>query len=136
VPYYEIIYETGAHGVAFYENDEEMASALKAHHARAASGERGGPGGHPAERIAKALEYEDHPADLMADQTLSADVVKKELDAALKAATDENGVVYVPDLTATVRDITRPVLDANALSPHDSIFKAKETKEVEAKVWQ
>ena len=136
MPYYEIVYETGAHGVAFYEDDEERDAALAGHHTKALSGERGGPSGHPAERINKVLDYGDtHPGTLNEDQTLSADVAKKELDAALKAATDENGVVSITDLTAAIRDTTRPLEDRNAGSPHDSIFKAKEQGEVDPAVW-
>lgn len=136
MPFYEIIYETGAHGVAYYESDEELSAALKAHNDRAMTGERGGPSGNPAERIAKVLEYDEHPANLNQDQTLSADVAKKELDAALKAATNADGVVSIPELAAAIRDISRPIVDANAVSPHDSIFKAKEKKEVGAEAWQ
>ncbi len=135
MPHYEIIYETGAHGVAFYENEAELKSALGAHYDRALNGQDGGPAGQPAERISKVLEYDAHPATLNESQSLSADVVKKEVDSALKTATDTNGVVHVPDLAGAIRDLSNPIIDGNATSRHESMFKMKESKEVNSDAW-
>lgn len=136
MPHYEIIYETGAHGVAFYEDEAEMKSALGAHYDRALNGQDGGPAGLAAERITKVLEYDVHPGTLNESQALSADEVKKGVEAAIKAATDSNGVIYIPDLAGAIRDLTNPIVLANATSRHDSQFKMEETKEIEASAWQ
>lgn len=74
MPFYEIIYENGDHSVACYDNEEEMLSAVKEHHDRAKNGLRGNPEGTLTEtgtpvgavaaiRVARVLEYEDHPGN-------------------------------------------------------------------------
>lgn len=70
MPFYEVIYETGAYSVAEYADEKEALGALKSHHTRATNGEVGGPPGHPAERIVKVFVYDQHPYDsLIADAT-------------------------------------------------------------------
>jgi hypothetical protein len=142
--FYELVFETGAKSVAYYDSEEEMQSAVTAHHLRAINGEPAMPldrsaermdldpsekqplGEVPAERIKRVFAYEDHPADLYEDQGLSTDVVEKELQAALKSV-DEKGVTYVPDLAGKVRELTSPlVADAGR---HASQYKA-EGKEI------
>lgn len=139
MPYYETIFETGSKSIAFYENDEEAMTAAKAHHERAKTGEPGrgastprtdlgaDPQQHvadyPAERVVKLLKYDEHPADLMADQTMSADVAKSEINDALKKST-ENGVVNLMQLAAEIRELANPVVADPGR--HDSMYKAKE----------
>lgn len=125
--YVEIIYETGAKSVAFYDTNEEMMEAVKAHHARAKSGEDGGPSGHPAERIVELQIYNTHPQDLNEDMTMSADVMNKELQAIVKNAT-EAGVVNIQEIAAGVRQLASPTVDE--ASRHDSQFKMKADKVV------
>jgi hypothetical protein len=138
--FYEIIYETGDRSVANYATEEEMESAISAHHRRAMNGEAALPrersfprtdvdmpvGELPAVRIKRVFAYDKHPADLHEFQGVGEDVVKSELKEAVAAST-ENGVVHVPKLAAKVRDITNPVIE-NA-GRHESQFKA-EGKEV------
>jgi hypothetical protein len=125
--YVETIFETGAKSVAFYETEEEMLSAVKAQHERAKAGEDGGPGGHPAERIVEVQVYNTHPQDLNEDMTMSADVMKKELEAIIKSAT-EAGVVNIQEVAASVRNLASPVPDE--VGRHDSMFKMEAEKVV------
>lgn len=128
VPYYEIVYETGRMSVACYENDDEAKEGIGAHHARAVRGEAGGPLGQPAERIAAVYVYEKHPDNFNADQTMSADVLNKELSNLVKDSADENGVVNVDQLVLGVRGLTHPMTDK--VSGFDSRYKTKETKKM------
>lgn len=85
MPYYEVIYETGAHSVLNSESDEQVMEGLNNHHERALNGMRGqlessssrhpshdamhGPGApvpvatHQAERVKRVLRYDTHPGD-------------------------------------------------------------------------
>lgn len=78
MPYYEVIFETGAHSVAFYDSEQQMKEALSAHHFRAISGGMGQlqtsssphpttgqhvPANHPAERVVAVHEYAEHPGE-------------------------------------------------------------------------
>ena len=124
----EIIYETGTKSVAQYKDEDEMMSALKAHHDRAKKGERGlssEPNSHPAERIAKVLVYNKHPSELNPEQTMSADVMSKELTNIVKNVTDA-GAVALPDVVAAVRELSNPVVED--AGPQESMFKMKEEK--------
>jgi len=129
VPFYEIMYETGRSSVAFYEDDAEAESAVKAHHERAVQGLSGGPVGAPAERIAKVRQYEKHPNDLNPEQTMGADVLNKELSSLVKAMSDENGVVDVGRLAVEVRALSHPMVTSKEHS-FDSNFLMKPTKEL------
>jgi hypothetical protein len=121
---YEVIWEDGSHSLANYADDDEMKSAVLAHHNRAKSGESGGPAGGPAGRIVKVFKYTDDPAE--SDDTMSADVAKAELDAAIDAAADENGVIVLGDLLNIVAAIRSSQVSS---APHESNYKAEAVEE-------
>jgi hypothetical protein len=128
---YEIIWESGEHSLASYDSDEEMISAVKAQHERAKNGEPGGPAGTPASRVAKVLKYDKDPADV--EDTLSADVAKAELGGMVDEAADENGVVNLPDLLFIVDNLRSSMV---ASGPHESNYKAKESKKFEVEAFE
>lgn len=133
--FYEIVYETGNHSIAQYHDDEEAAKALTEHHRRAKNGELGGPPGtkHPAERVARVFVYNYHPADHGAGQEKSpADVTKAVNDAI--AANLVDGTVQVHEIAAAVRDLSNPTVP-NKAHPHDSNYKAPESRELSNVVW-
>lgn len=125
--FYEITYETGRVSVAEYESDAEAERALSEHHARAVGGLSGGPLGQPAERIAAVRVYDKHPNEFNPEQTMSGDVVAKEMDAIIKASADENGVVSIDQLALGVRGLSHPMIDERE-NAFDSMFKMKEKK--------
>lgn len=127
MPFYEVIYETGAFSVACYADDYEATQAVAEQHRRAIEGEPGGPTGHSAERIVKVLVYDAHPQDAYESQAVSVDAVKVEFDKAL-ADLPVGDLISVPELTARLRDLTSPTVDSKA---HESNYKAKETREME-----
>lgn len=138
MPYYEVTYETGRCSVAFYSNDDEAQAALGEHHRRAIEGELGGPiGGHdprapgaptwPAERVVLIRMYDKHPNEHNPEQTMSAEVLDKEVAALVKALADDNGVVNVDRLSAEVRGLTHPMY-VDKEHPFDSNFKMKEKR--------
>lgn len=129
MPFYELTYETGRVSVACYENDAEAKDAIGAHHARALKGEPGGPIGAPAERVAKVRVYDKHPNEFNPDQTMSADVLKSELEALVVAGEDDNGVVSVDRLAMEVRGLSHPMVNTREAA-FDSMFKMKEKKEL------
>jgi hypothetical protein len=141
MPFYEIIYETGNKSVAFAESDEEMLQGAQNHHERALKGEPGrgastprhdlGDGApqvqdYPAERIVKILRYDKHPGDLNEDMTMSADVLKKELEGELKG----KDVVNLHEVAAAIRELANPH-DADGAGKQESQYKMKEDKELE-----
>jgi hypothetical protein len=130
MPFYEVTYETGRMSVAQYEDDAEAQRALGEHHQRAMSGQSGGPLGQPAERIAKVRVYDKHPNEYNPDQTMSKDVLKKEVTALMDALADENGVVSIDQLTLAVRGLTHPMVTARE-STFDSMFLMQESRELE-----
>lgn len=130
MPFYEVIFETGAYSVCEYENDEVAREAIKAHNDRAINGEAGGPAGLTAERVKKVLVYETHPATLNENQLLSTDVAAAEVQA-LIAETSKDGVISIPELAARIRDMTNPSVGDSA--PHESNYKATEIREL---AWQ
>lgn len=143
MPFYEVTYETGRMSVAFYEDDDEAQRALGAHQERAMEGRPGGPvENHPngvpgepnwaAERVAKIRVYDKHPNEYNPDQTMSKDVLTKEVDAQIKNLADENGVVSIDQLALAVRSVSHPMVDSQA-HPFDSAFKMKEKREMELK---
>ena len=126
--FYEIIYETGAHSIASYADDDECLRAVTAQHERAVSGQPGGPTNHPAERVARVLCYAEHPATFAETQAVSKD----ELVAYFNGVIDKVAVgdlVSVPEVAAEVRDFTNPMLDSG---PHESNYKAEESRELSA----
>jgi len=129
--FYETVFETGRNSVASYDSDEEALNAAREHHRRAVHGERcllSEPTAPPAERIVKILKYKTHPNDLNVDQTMSEEVLKKELSELVSRLKDENGVVALDQLSVEVRGLAHPI--AVEAGPQDSIFKMKETGEL------
>lgn len=136
MPFYEITFETGRSAVASYENDDEAKKAIGEQHRRAVSGEPGGPIGAPAERVVAVRKYSEHPNEYNPAQTMSADVLSKELAALVDAAKDENGVVSVDRLAVDVRGLSHPMVidkensfDSNFLMKEDSSMKLDFLKE-------
>jgi hypothetical protein len=116
--------------VAEYADDAEAMSAIGEQHRRAMNGEAAGPIGGPAERIAAVYVYDEHPDNYNADQTMSADVFKKELLARVDAVKDKNDVVSVDQFVFEVRGIAHPMVD-EMKKPFDSRYRAKATKELD-----
>jgi hypothetical protein len=130
VPFYEIMFETGRSSVAFYEDDAEAERAIGEHHRRAVNGEAGGPIGAPAERVAKVRVFAKHPNEYNAAQTMSGDVMEKEVSNLIKASVDENGVLSVDQLALQVRGLSHPMVigkentfDSNYLMKPDREMK-------------
>ena len=123
----EIVYETGRMSVGEYADEAELKEGLKAHNDRAKNGEPGGPLGQPAERIAAVYIYDKHPDDFNSAQTMSSDVVTKELAALVKDSADDNGVVNLDQLTLQVRGLSHPMVAAEGF---DSRYKQKENKKL------
>jgi hypothetical protein len=129
MPFYEVVYETGRMSVACYEDDAEAQLALKAHNDRALNGQAGGPLGQPAERVSAVYKYEDHPNEFNAEQTASADVVSKEVEALIKSRKDKNNVVSLDQLSLDVRGLSHPMNTER--EGFDSFFKVKEDKKLD-----
>ena len=126
MPFYELTFEPGTSAVAFYDSEDEMKSAVAAHHQRAVKGEPGGPIGQPAERVVAVRQYEEHPNDYNLADTLSADVAAKEVETLIKSAgASNNGVIPVGQLAVEVRRLTDPMVVAKE-NTFDSNFKMKE----------
>lgn len=136
MPYYEVIYETGSHSVAYAENDEEMTRGLAEQHARARNGMPGGPTGHPAERISSVEVYDKHPADYGVEQAFSVDVAKKTVTSLIDELADENGVVAKHDLTQAIHLTSEAlVLDADR-KPLESQYKMKSKRSLDSALWE
>jgi hypothetical protein len=127
MPFYEVCFETGRTSIAFYEDDAEAERALSEQHRRAIHGEPDGPLGGPAERVAKVYVYDRHPNDYNVEQTMSAEVMEKELSALVKKMKDENNIVPIDLLAMEVRAISHPMVEAREAG-FGSIFKMKENK--------
>lgn len=125
MPYFEIVYETGTHSVACYDDENEAISAVQAQHERATGGAEGGPTGHPAERVTMVLMYEEHPATYGEEQTASAD----ELTKALKDAVGKEPVVSAPEVLAQLRELNSPLVP-EAETSQESMYKAPEIKKL------
>lgn len=133
MPYYEIMFETGASAVACYENDEEAERAIAAHHQRAVSGEPGGPIGQPAERVAAVYVRDTHPDDYNSDGTMSADVAKSEIDSLIKAGGASNkGVIPLDQLAVEVRNLAHPMVVGKE-NAFDSNYKMKADRNLDTK---
>ena len=142
MPYYEIIYETGNHSLAYYEDDSEAFQACEAHHERAKNGQDGNGqsipradvpnapvGGWKAERIVKIFKYDTHPAKYGEAQTVSIEEAKRRLDDAFKTAADPDaGVVRIPELTSAVQDLAFAMVED--APPHESRYKMPETEKL------
>ncbi len=123
MPFFEVVYETGASSVAEYDDENEAISAVKAHHERAIKGEAGGPTGHSAERVVKVLMYKTHPNEFNPSGNVTAAEVQK---------LEIGDTVNVEELAAEIRNLANPFDDE--AGPHDSKFKAPSIKEL--KGWQ
>jgi hypothetical protein len=134
MPHYEIIYETGAKSVAFYEDDEDALKATQAHHLRATKGEPAllnTEGGDPAasraaERIVSVLKYDEHPGNYGETQAVDVSVADDTVMKALKDL-EVGGMVSVHELAARLRDLTNPHTDVGG---HASMFKMKEKGDI------
>jgi hypothetical protein len=136
MPYYEIVFETGNHSVAFYESDEEATQALTTHHERAKTGQSAtpasearadvegvpGPTNWPAERIAKVYVFDSHPADF----NVSGAVPLETLTQNLEAMKDESGNVNTAVASSVVRNASAPFAQAEA--PYDSDYAMEHTE--------
>lgn len=152
MPVYEIIYETGNHSLAEYENDTEAAKALTEHHNRAVNGLSAVPESSPrtdltpgelaatgqqtwnAERVKKVLVYDAHPATLNEDQTLTADELLAALPDVVKSLSDDNGVVRLPELESRIRSLSDP-RNPTKSHAHDSNYKMEESRQLEPTLW-
>jgi hypothetical protein len=123
--YYEVIYETGSHSLASYESDEEALRALNEHQERAKTGQPAMEGTSvPAERIARVLVYDHHPADYNPNQQVPLTDLTSTLDSLA-----EDGLVSVPEAAAAVRDSSSPFVAQEG--PHDSSYAMESTRELE-----
>lgn len=131
--YYEIIYETGEHSVACYQDDEEAARALSEHHRRAMNGEKfqtrdpqDTPAG-PATRIKRVIKYSEHPVDLT-----ESGVINTNTASSLVSKLSQGDLVSVHELTAALRDEINSTISGG---PHSSNYKASGT-ELSPEVWE
>jgi hypothetical protein len=123
--YYEVIYETGAHSIASYDDDEQALSALNAHQERAKAGMPALAGSDvPAERIARVLVYDHHPADYNLGQQVPAEQLTEAINSLA-----QDGLVNVPEAAAAVRNSTSPFV--NAEGAHDSTYAMPSSRELE-----
>jgi hypothetical protein len=134
MPYYEVIFETGEHSIAFYEDDNEAASALAAHHSRALKGElfqtrspQDTPAG-PATRIKRVFKYDEHPVEYTASGLVSVDEAKAAIDRV--AVGDQ---VSVWESSAAIRELVNAEVNT---APHESNYKAPESGELDSSVWE
>lgn len=143
MPFAEIIYETGNKSVAYYDTEDEMRSALEAHHLKAINGEPATPqselrndltpgesriGTWVAERIKKVLLYDEHPATFGEEQLIDVGELKATVDDAI-AESEMNGVVHVHTIAAVIRDMSNPLVTNP--TAHESQYKAPETSELD-----
>lgn len=132
MPFYEVIYEDGTHGVMCTDSEEEMLDGVSEQHRRATAGEKGGPAQDaPAERVVKVLRYDTHPDDFNVEQIVTGE----ELKAALKDSLEihsEDGAVSLPIVLADLRLLSSPMVDS---APHDSNYKMAEVEEISPKKW-
>lgn len=133
MPFYEIIYETGENSIAFYDEDAEAVSAVKAHHDRALAGEKfqtrspqDTPAG-PAIRIKRVFKYDRHPADLT-----EAGIIDTSTATAVIEKVAQGDLVSVHELTAAIRDELDPMVES---APHESNYKMTEVAELDPATW-
>ncbi len=143
MPFYETIFETGDHSIAFYEDDEEASRAMGAHHDRAINGESGKAHStprndlpstvpdpdFPATRVTRALVYENHPADYGVGNEVEAKEAGAKLQAAVKELTNDS-TINVHELANAVRELSSPLVVQRG-NRHDSSYKMAEGRELE-----
>lgn len=121
MPYYEVIYETGAHSVLFGENDEAIREGLVEHHTRALNG---GPG-------QLASSSSKHPSH---DEMHGA---AAPVPIAAHAAERVKKVLVYPDAHPgdSVDHSTQPRVDPDAKHPHASNYVMPESHELDLTQW-
>lgn len=129
MPFYEITYEDGSSGVAYYEDDAEAARALTEAHRRATQGEPANADTRqPASRVRGVFVYEEHPNEFNAEQVTTATEARKAMEGAF---TKDKESVHV--LAAAIRDISNPYkVTPNAF---ETRFKMKEDRALKPSVW-
>lgn len=135
MPFYELIFETGSHSVAQYADDEEALGAVAEQHRRAKAGDVGGPSGHAAERIARVLKYDEHPADLNDTGLADPDALLADLRGRLaKLAGDQGGQVSFNQAVTLLQQMNSPI-EFNRGQPHESIYVMPELTELAHTEW-
>lgn len=125
--YAEVIYETGSHSVVSVDNLEELKEGLLNQHNRAREGAAGGPAMHSAERVKKVLLYKEHPADYNAGGLLPVNTIKDVVEGIAMG-----GEVSIEQLRNALVVAAQPIKSLDEISsPHDSIFRAKESSELD-----
>lgn len=133
--YAEVIYETGDHSIASYDDTPEglddFLKGLENHHRRAVNGEAGGPTLRPAERIKKVLTYDEHPGDYMLGGLVDTSVLKSHTSEMIdKIAVGNQASVW--ELISELRQyMTALKPNRDKLKPHESWYKMNETGELE-----
>jgi hypothetical protein len=105
-----------------YETEDELKAFLTEQHRRAISGELGGPGGNPAERISKVITYDQHPADLH-----PVGVSAESTAAIIEGMKVGEGNFDPNQLVSAIRDEASPVYPVDQ-GPHESLYKADGTE--------
>lgn len=128
MPFYEVIFESGAHSVAEYEDDTQATEGLQAHHNRALNGEAGGPAGQPAERLKRVLVYDRHPAEYGSTFTAPPKQITDAVNRVIKSSGDQ---VDIPEVISTLFQEADSMVTGN--HPHESQYKMQEERELELK---
>lgn len=118
----EIIYEPGSKSVVSYETDDELKAALKEQHSRAISGNTGGPGGAPAERISKVVLYDKHPGDDNGGVVSAANV-----GTLVSEMTQSDGTLNANQLISALREEMSPTYPQDQ-GAHNSMYKMTGTE--------
>lgn len=127
--YAEVIYETGDKSVVSYETEDQLISAVTEQHRRAKAGEDAGPQtGRPAERVSRVLLYDEHPADAYTNTISATDL------ASLASGLSVGGEVSQNELVSALSAAASPITEIET-DRHASLFKAKETSELEPASW-
>lgn len=135
MPFYEVIYETGAHSVVQGDDDEAVIGGLREQQRRALEGEDGGPAGHAAERVKRVLKYDEHPAEYGASMAMGAKEMMDELSSRMRALADnQGGQVSIPQAVQELILLGSPIMPISD-DRHASIYKAPEVDELDASAW-
>lgn len=135
MPYYEVIYETGSKSIVNAPDEEALSRGLTEQQNRAKNGMPGGPTGHPAERVARVLEYDRHPADYGQDQSFSKEVALKTVSDLIDKVANDDGVVAKYDLTNAIHETSSAVVLLEDQTVHSSAYKMKEKRELKPTLW-
>lgn len=124
----EVVYETGRSSVMEVANEDEAMAAMAEQHRRAKVGELAGPAGGPAERVAQAFVYDEHPDNYNKGDSLTSDELKKILPKLVEGLADDNGVVAVGGLASEVRGLSHPMKRHSEV--HESNFLMEEKSKI------